>query len=492
MIKTAGPGCPSCGAESERTESEHVMACSMCGRRWQSSWWWAHLGRQVSRAERGHETARGTMGGASATDNEGQRDTGPEPGPAIISKETHDTGHEVRMPGKGKKAKYAVEKEENTRLPSIGIKPAEKIEPETYHAWLRAAPEEDPKTWQARQTAAQHAEEWGIRRVMRQGTQPVMCMARAERRVRDWRNEGKGNDTRCKETGEYKRQPPVRLVEQLVHWTTLPTAVANDADRYYLPMEQRHLTTDEMCDAFGIAEDSTLRRALQTEATPTQATEILGAAIHVPTMKKVLLAGLGKAGVNIGRGAQIKLYDVCSGVSTVAEAMEQITGGNFEYVGAAEKEKVQRRVLEAAWAHRGLTRGRVYKWAYGEEAEEGPRGPNAATVYVMTPDCSKWSQNTNGAPTAQAMEETEKVATMMRYAHATRPAVVVLESVSDLLGPERVRGCGRRIEQHLQHALPDYEWYGQAIDAHEHGGAPMRRNRAFWMGVRPSKQKQIP
>ena len=172
--------------------------------------------------------------------------------------------------------------------------------------------------------------------------------------------------------------------------------------------------------------------------------------------------------------------------------MEQITGGNFEYVGAAEKEGAQRRVLETAWAHRGLTRDRVYTWAYGEEAEEGPRGPHAATVYVMTPDCSKWSQNTNGAPSAQAMAETEKVATMMRYAHATRPAVVVLESVSDLLGPERVRGCGRRIEQHLQSALPDYEWYGQALDAHEHGGAPMRRNRAFWVGVRPGKQKQIP
>ena len=66
--------------------------------------------------------------------------------------------------------------------------------------------------------------------------------------------------------------------------------MANDADRYYLPVEKRHFTTDEMCDAFGIAEGSTLRSALRTEATPTQAGEILGAAIHVPTMKKVLMA----------------------------------------------------------------------------------------------------------------------------------------------------------------------------------------------------------
>ena len=59
--------------------------------------------------------------------NEGQHDTGPEPGPAVISKEPHDTEHGVRMSGKRKKAKYAVEKEENTRLPSIGIKPGVKV-----------------------------------------------------------------------------------------------------------------------------------------------------------------------------------------------------------------------------------------------------------------------------------------------------------------------------------------------------------------------------
>ena len=63
-------------------------------------------------------------------------------------------------------------------------------------------------------------EEWGISRVLRHDTQPVVCIARAARRVRDWRKEGKGNGTKCAETGEYKKQPPVRLAQQLVHWRT--------------------------------------------------------------------------------------------------------------------------------------------------------------------------------------------------------------------------------------------------------------------------------
>ena len=86
-------------------------------------------------------------------------------------------------------------------------------------------------------------------------------------------------------------------------------------------------------------------------------------------------------------------------MSTVAETVEQITGGRFEYIGATERGKAQRRVLHAAWAHRGLTDERVMGEAYGPEAEEGPqtKGGEGATIFVMTPDCSKWSSNTSGA-----------------------------------------------------------------------------------------------
>ena len=525
MMWTAGPGCPNCGGEGGSSETEHVMKCSRCGHRWQSSWWWAHMKRRARAAI----AADGSAGAASSSRVAGGRREQPTPTAALGREDGTrpdngaSTGNTAYRAGRGEKEAQAqgqgrdagtsathggtttigqfkkreekrkIGEDTDRRFPDIGIKPATHIEPATFHAWLRTDPEPDPRTAQSRETAGKKMEEWGINRVLRHETQPVVCIARAARRVRDWRKEGKGNGTKCAETGEYKKQPPVRLAQQLVHWTILPTAVANDADRYYLPVEGRHFTTDEICDAFGVAASSTLRAALKKEATPTQATQIMGAAIHVPTAVKILRAGLEKAGMHVGQHSErIKLYDTCSGVSTVAEAMEQITGGEFEYVGAAEQEPVQRGVLEHAWAHRGLTRACIYKDAYGPEAEEGPQGERKATVYFMTPDCSKWSQNTNGAPTAEARAETEKVAQMMRYAREARPALVVLESVADLLGPARIRECGRLIERHLREALPDYGWYSQAVDAYTHGGVPMRRDRAFWMGIRPATPTRAP
>ena len=56
----------------------------------------------------------------------------------------------------------------------------------------------------------------------------------------------------------------------------------------------------------------------------------------------------------------------------------------------------------------------------------------------------------HGQKLAEAMEETKVVQQLMRYATRARPAVVVLESVSDLLGPVRMRGCGEEIERILR------------------------------------------
>jgi len=87
------------------------------------------------------------------------------------------------------------------------------------------------------------------------------------------------------------------------------------------------------------------------------------------------------------------------------------------------------------------------------------------------------------------MEETARVETMMKYTSRTRPALVVLESVGDLLGSERVRACGERMEKVMRAGLPDYDWRAQVVDAREHGGAPMARSRAFWVGTRPTEKR---
>ena len=84
------------------------------------------------------------------------------------------------------------------------------------------------------------------------------------------------------------------------------------------------------------------------------------------------------------------------------------------------------------------------------------------------------------------MEETEKITTLMAYAVAHRPAVVILESVGDLLTSQRVRACGAEIEARLRSALPNYEWRAQVVDPERHCKWPMRRERGFWVGTRPT------
>jgi len=309
----------------------------------------------------------------------------------------------------------------------------------------------------------------------------VVCMARAARSVREWAKYGKNKN-------KYGKRPPkLELMRQILHNEKLPTAVSSGGDIYYLVKEGRHVSAEEMCNAFGVDKNSTLRAALVTRRAELKLAEravvrMMGGAVHVPCLRMVIAGGLERAGVQLTGGRVITLYDTCSGVGTAAEAMEQLTKGRFKYVAAAEKGAAQRRILKAAWGHRGLKR--VYVDAYAKAAAKGPKGE--VDVYMMTPVCSKWSKCQSGkAKLAEAMAETKVVERLMQYAIHARPAVVILESVADLLGPARMRGCGEEIERILQESLPDYDWRAQVVDAYAHGGVPMARERAFWVGARP-------
>ena len=59
-----------------------------------------------------------------------------------------------------------------------------------------------------------------------------------------------------------------------------------------------------------------------------------------------------------------------------------------------------------------------------------------------------------------------------------------MESVPDLLGNGEMRACGVEVERILSTALPDYVWRAQVVDAMAHGGVPMSRRRAFWVGTK--------
>jgi site-specific DNA-cytosine methylase len=167
----------------------------------------------------------------------------------------------------------------------------------------------------------------------------------------------------------------------------------------------------------------------------------------------------------------------------MAEAMEQETQGKWEYVRAEEKNKKKRAVLTASWTHRGMTAERIRRDAHRTTAAELAAAPES-DVYVMTPDCGKYSRQSQTDPT-EAARETETVATLLQYATAKRPAIVIMESVADLLTSKRMRACGAAIERHMRQALPDYKWYAQVVDPHRHMDSAMSRERAYWMGIKP-------
>ena len=355
--------------------------------------------------------------------------------------------------------------------PTLGIATAQKQQPATFAAWIQRGKHADPETHRSRARAQGLMKEWHMDRVMTKNQQTVVCIARAERRVAEWRRLGKGNG---------RRIPPVRLVAQLQHTAVLPTAVANKADRYYLPQEGRHVNAAEMARAFGVTgplRATLVHKRAQIQTSETQVISMLGAAMHVPTASRILGEAMRRAG--IADGGTVTLCDVCSGVGTAAAAMEHATQGRYRYVAAAEWSTAQRRILKAAWAHRGICEANLRRDAYGDDDVTTAR----ADVYVMTPECGRWSQE-GSATMADAMQETKRVETLMRYAKRVRPGVVMLESVPDLLGSGRMRACGVEIERILSTALPDYEWRAQVVDAMAHGGVPMSRRRAFWVGTK--------
>jgi site-specific DNA-cytosine methylase len=273
------------------------------------------------------------------------------------------------------------------------------------------------------------------------------------------------------------------LKDKLIHKRVLPTAQHSRGERYYLPGLHRHVSTEEMGNAFGIASDSSLRKAMRRvgQAKDTKACSMYGGAVQVQVLRCVLRGALARAGLaHPGDGEKLRLASVCCGIGTAAEAMEQETKGRFEYVSAAEKGKEQRKVLKEAWAGRGLTDARMAKEAYDERTL---RAAEASDVLIATPDCGKYSRQSM-TDISEAMEETAKVAALLTYASEHEPSVVIIENAADLLRSTRMRACGERIEQYVEEALPGYEVRAQVVDAYRHMGLPMERERAFWVATK--------
>ena len=70
------------------------------------------------------------------------------------------------------------------RWPTLGIQKTSRCEPKAFTAWLDRKEKPDPKTQEARATIKRTLAKWEIGRVLTKGKEAVICMARADWRVR--------------------------------------------------------------------------------------------------------------------------------------------------------------------------------------------------------------------------------------------------------------------------------------------------------------------
>jgi hypothetical protein len=349
------------------------------------------------------------------------------------------------------------------------------MKPATFTEWLVDGTKADPRTAKSRAKAARLVTEWKVG--VRAGeANAVMCVARAERMVKGWKSEKHGSKN-------LKRELPQRVADRIVHTTVLPTAVASRAERYYLPGLERHMSAEEELNAFGVAQSSTMRKAIKQTATDTQAAALTSAAVEVRSLKMVLKNAMEEAGMQVPAEGESKLrmMSLCCGIGTMAEATEQLTQGAWKYVQAAEKGKIQKDILKAAWKKRGLTEARIADDAFDETMlATAPE----SDMLTATMECGPYSRQSQ-TDAKEAMEEVDKVRKVMKYAARCKPAMIIFENAADLIKSARMRACGEAMEQHMKEALPEYTWRAQVIDARAHAGVPMDRERAFWVGTRP-------
>ena len=168
-----------------------------------------------------------------------------------------------------------------------------------------------------------------------------------------------------------------------------------------------------------------------------QVESMLGAAVHVDVGTMVVQRAMRLAGLD--EKGDVRYGDACSGVGTVAAAVDRVTAGRMKYVFAAENDKDKRDVLMEAWEGRGLKRGRMY-WDACDTVKM-MRAPKV-DIYALTANCKAFSRMANMTPDEKRVNGTKEecaqsaiadVRAMLAYVEAQAPQVVIIESVSELL-----------------------------------------------------------
>ena len=335
------------------------------------------------------------------------------------------------------------------------IVPTVEPSPLTFHGWLAV----NPRSERLRDVAdnlrvLKGVQTWPMGWI----TEPVVfCFERANARVHS-------------ERGGHADE---RFMRGVVNTIMLPTALGN-ASTHLLVLAPgkrlRFLTVEETARAFQVPAESPLMRVLSDPKLlkPIQAVSCLGRSIHVGVarciIRMLVSRGVLRPGLTYG--------SAFSGIDTFAAAVEAEFGRDWTYLFASELNDRVRLALLSAWADRGLLGDCCYTDARSEDAVSGP----SLDLWVSSPPCESHSKRNMRRNEGDQRLSWADVWSSLEYVVRRRPKVVVMENVTDPSAVSPMTGLLTR--------LPGYAVESGRLDPPSVAGAPMARDRHFWVLIR--------
>ena len=149
-----------------------------------------------------------------------------------------------------------------------------------------------------------------------------------------------------------------------------------------------------------------------------------------------------------------------------------LSGYDFEYVLAAERDSDLRSILGVTWRHRGLTDSHIY-----EDARLlAQNGAPWVDLVVISPECSEFSRRKRDKKRKLQACSLQDTSDALDYVRLMRPRAVVIENVDE---PSLIL-----FVDDLVGGIDGYRWERVVIDPAVHSQWPMHRRRCYWIGMR--------
>ena len=343
-------------------------------------------------------------------------------------------------------------------LLTIGVEPAAGRAPASCTAWREDAPSGGLRAVRPHAGPARLWAAWNLRSVRTSGA--IFCPARAQGRVKTWRASAR------KRAGAL---PPRSLVQSLLSFDILPTAVANPADHYWWAEAGRWWSPREVARSVGLEDDSATSRILCDSRwlTPAQAVSACGRACNAFAVARII-RHLHEA---VPFPQSFTYGSAFSGIDTILDGVERALPGRVsDYVFASEQNPKTAAALVAAKGAYGLTRERVRPGATASEATNAP----PVHMFALTASCGPHSSRNHSKTEDSFTANVREISAALEYVRLRRPPLVLIENVDD-------RDLAGAMEPILR-AIPGYEWASQVVDPLVHAAVPVRRERRFWLG----------